>query len=225
MRYGKANNVERFLTYFIDFVIIGLCASGLCNIVYSIANYDTKVLKDILNRLYKEMETLLTAEGEVDLSTIESLMNSYFKHAFFELGINSIMSLIVISLYLVILPMFWKYQTVGRFIMKTKVVALDGSEASKKVIILRELVGSLLCYRLIGGVLIFISAILVLAKQRSLVDYIGGSDLISVKYGPVKAEDEVAEKKPNDDDEYIEARFKEVDSEACVDESDDYKII
>lgn len=230
MRYDRANKVERFLTYFIDFILLGVIVSAIVSGIFAVAGYDTKITEDLLVRLTEELNRIAT--GDLDLTNFKNIYTQYMERALFETFVNAITYLVLIVLYLIILPMVWKHQTLGRFIMKTKVVSKDGSEATKKVIIFRELFGSFLCYAFFGGVFIFVSAILVLSKERSLADYIGGSELISVKFPPKEetTKEEFSDVNSNESsDDYVDARFKEIDEDANNDkfkiDDDDYKII
>lgn len=230
MHFLKANKVERFLTYFIDFAIIGVIASAIVSGIYAVAGYDTKVIDDILQRITLEINKITT--GNMDFDVLKNLYTQYMQHALFEALIGGIVYLILITLYLVILPMFWPSQTLGRLIMKTKVVNKDGTEASKRTIIFREIIGSFLCYAFFGGVFIIASAALVAVKERSLADYIGGADLASVKILPKSEnkDEELDSFDDNDSSDYVDAKFKEVEDSSKEEDKfkiddDDYKII
>lgn len=229
MHFLKANKVERFLTYFIDFAIIGVIASAIVSGIYAVAGYDAKVIDDILQRITLEINKVTT--GNMDFDVLKNLYAQYMQHALFEALIGGIVYLILITLYLVILPMFWPSQTVGRLIMKTKVVNKDGTEASKRTIIFREIIGSFLCYAFFGGVFIIASAALVAVKERSLADYIGGADLASVKILPKNEnkDEKLDSFDNNDSSDYVDAKFKEVEDSSREEDKfkiddDDYKI-
>ncbi len=224
----NATKVQRFLGYLIDIVIlsiiINLCVKGFCKLV----KFDTSNMTAIYNSIMIEIEKYLNAatnSGTFDTTALMNYLGEYFKYVLVNFGFNALFSFIFVTLYLIVLPKFWKGQTLGRFIMKTKVVNKDGTDAHISRIIIRELVGTWLLYLTIGGFSIFLATlILVICDGRSLVDYIGKTKLISLLDSEKPVSNDSFENH-QENNEYIDAKFKEVPEDNNSSDDDEYKII
>lgn len=227
MKFFQANKIQRFLTYFIDMLIISFFVSIFSSLIYMLINYDSQVVLNLTERLTNDLLNYLEGNGTID--TIKNTLKQVLKYSLLEFGIDAVLYLILVIVYFVVIPKFWSNQTIGRLIMKTKVIRKDGSELTTKTLIMREIVGTYILYCLIGGILIIISAALVLIdKGVSLVDKISGTNLISIKSDdliranekPVDSIDAKVEEVKSDD------KFKEskLDDEFAIDD-DEYRII
>jgi uncharacterized RDD family membrane protein YckC len=135
----------------------------------------------------------------------------FMKYSMVELGIQTVIALVVFIGYLVVLPHFWKNQTVGRMISKTKVIMLDGTKTTTKAFIIREIVGSFLLYYCIGFIPFVITWVFLNKYQRSLVDRISGTVLIyDGEVLMVNVYDDTNENTSND---YIDAKFTDVNEQ------------
>jgi uncharacterized RDD family membrane protein YckC len=171
----NANNSQRFLAYFVDFLIIDAIVSTIAALAFTIMKFDTSVNDLILEKLMEE------AINAVETGYFTDYLNYYIeflKYSLVEIGVQTACAFVAFIGYLVILPKFWKKQTVGRLISKTKVVMLDGSNPTTKAIIIREVVGSFLLYYCFGLIPLVISWVFLNKYQRSLADRISGTKLI-----------------------------------------------
>ena len=198
----NANNSQRFFAYFVDFTVISLIVSFISSMVFTLMNFDT----EIKNVIYEKM--LEEAMNAVETGYINDYINyciEFIKYSSVELGVQCACALVAIILYLVVLPHFWKKQTVGRMLSKTKVLMNDGSNPTTKAIIIREVVGSFLLYYCLGTIPLIISWVFCNKYQRSLADRISGTKLIY--------DVEVVEINPyqNIKDDYIDAKFVDIE--------------
>lgn len=234
---NKATKSQRFFTYLIDIIIVSIIINFCVRIFCKLVHFDTSnmnaLLESIINEYQKYLQDIVNG-GTGDTTMMVNYLTEYLKYYFVNLGFKALFSVIVVLLYLVVLPLFWKKQTIGRCIFKSKVVKKDGTAAGIKELLLREIIGTAILYILFGGVSIFIATlILVIGSSRSLADYIGRTSLISLTEGEVSSnddslsfKDDEASFSPEADDEYIDAKFREVpDKETDETESEDtYKI-
>lgn len=230
-----ASKFQRAITYIIDFFIISTVVTLLSQLIFLILPIDMRMMDFHYEMILEEFDNITNAildESTYDYGAMFNHFGEYLKYAGISMLVNGLLYLIMVVGYLIILPIFWDKQTIGRLVTKVKVVSVDGNNPSTKQIILRELVGSWLLYLVIGGPLIFISAVIALAKGRSIIDYIAKTNLVSLleEVKPVESNDnnndyvEASFKDVNDnssDDDYVEAKFVDEDNN----DSDDYRII
>lgn len=221
----KATKMQRFLGYLIDIVllsiIIRLCVNGFCNLVHFDTSNMTVLYENILVELEKYLDSVINSVA-ADTTALMNYIDEYIRYALVNFGFNALFSLIFVVLYLIVLPKFWKGQTLGRFIMKTKVVNKDGTDVRFSRILVRELVGTWLLYLTFGGFSIyFATLILVLCDGRSLVDYIGKTKLISLLDSDEEQPKESPRENSRNSDEYIDAKFTEVPKEDTSSNKDD----
>lgn len=231
-----ASKFQRAITYIIDFFIMSTVVTLLSQLIFLILPIDMSMMDFHYEMILKEFDNITNAildESTYDYGAMLNHFGEYLKYAGISVLVNGLLYLIMVVGYLIILPIFWDKQTIGRLVTKVKVVSVDGNNPSTKQIILRELVGSWLLYLVIGGPLIFISAVIALAKGRSIIDYIAKTNLVSLleEVKPVESNDnnnddyvEASFKDVNDnsnDDDYVEAKFVDEDNN----DSDDYRII
>lgn len=221
----KATKMQRFLGYLIDIVllsiIIRLCVNGFCNLVHFDTSNMTVLYENILVELEKYLDSVINSVA-ADTTALMNYIYEYIRYALVNFGFNALFSLIFVVLYLIVLPKFWKGQTLGRFIMKTKVVNKDGTDVRFSRILVRELVGTWLLYLTFGGFSIyFATLLLVLCDGRSLVDYIGKTKLISLLDSDEEQPKESPRENSRNSDEYIDAKFTEVPKEDTSSDKDD----
>ncbi len=234
MKYTNVNKLQRFIIYLIDITIITclskLCVQGFSYIIHF--NYaDIDVISSGLNQELNKILNAIVSHTAFDMTAFWDYIRKYFSMAAIQFGIQSLFTLLFVTLYLVVLPMFWKPQTIGRLAMKAKVVNKDGTEVTKGRIVLRELVGTFLFYLFfdeiallnsIGGMLILASLILILVNGRSLVDYVSKTNLVSLlNIEEKKEEKETTRSNTFDQEDYVDAKFKVLDEDDKKNSSDD----
>lgn len=101
--------------------------------------------------------------------------------------------LVIVFLYLILLPYFTSFQTLGRLITKTRLIARKTVKLTMKHLLLRELVGEFLIYILLTLFLQFMNMIFYISvgycflQDISIPDLISKTKMVSLK---VKKEDE-----------------------------------
>lgn len=232
---NNATKSQRFFIYLIDIILVSLVINFCVRIFCELVHFDTSnmnaLLEAIVNEYQKYLQEILNG-GTGDTTMMVSYFGEYLKYYFVNLGFRALFAVIVSFLYFVVLPLFWKKQTLGRLIFKARVVKKDGTEAGIGNLLLREIVGTALLYLLLGGVSIVISTlILVVGSSRSLADYIGKTRLISVAEETASVNDGFPRQDTDSfsrkaDDEYIDAKFREVSDEKTDEgkSEDTYKI-
>lgn len=185
MQIKLATRTQRLLVYLIDYVLPCVIVSNIfLPLFYKIINFDTSVGNLALGTLTEEL-LALAADSTHDTSLLFQSMMEYFKYYMVNLSFTILFTFIILVGYLIILPRFWSKQTLGRMVTKTKVVKKNCDELDLKTIIMREGVGTILMYAILGNAfgfgILLASIILAYIDGRSLVDYIGKTCLITEK--------------------------------------------
>lgn len=222
MQINDAKSGKRFLTYLIDMFLIG----GVSQLILSLFPIYRSLLKNS-QTLYSQYLNSLTDTGIID-STIYSEM---LLNAMKIQGISMLVILPIMFLYLVVLPMFWKPQTIGRLATGVRVLTIDEQAPSWKNLCLRELVGSFIFYHVLSSsiIVLIITWVFSATRGRSIADFIGGTRLINIRM--ILESNSTAEEKRD----YVDAIFKDVDSdsssvkeqekkEPASNNEDDYKV-
>ena len=220
----EATTGERLLVYLIDIVVMGWILSFFTNLIFKGINYDSDYLSLVVEQITGYLEEYLNSivnNTSFDMNKLYIALGSYFEIVAIRTLITIAFDLVFVILYLVILPKFWKNQTLGRFFVKVKVVNKNGEDLTTKNIIFRELIGTFLLYMVLGsfGVLLA-SVILIINSKRSLVDYVGKTKLVKIDENNNSSNDTIIDDKEfnNFDNSYAEK--EEVDS--VDDKSNDY---
>ena len=211
----EATTGERLLVYLIDIVVMGWILSFFTNLIFKGINYDSDYLSLVVEQITGYLEEYLNSivnNTSFDMNKLYIALGSYFEIVAIRTLITIAFDLVFVILYLVILPKFWKNQTLGRFFVKVKVVNKNGEDLTTKNIIFRELIGTFLLYMVLGsfGVLLA-SVILIINSKRSLVDYVGKTKLVKIN------EDNTTTKTIIDDNDYddlsdVYIKREEIDS-------------
>lgn len=211
----EATTGERLLVYLIDIVVMGWILSFFTNLIFKGINYDSDYLSLVVEQITGYLEEYLNSivnNTSFDMNKLYIALGSYFEIVAIRTLITIAFDLVFVVLYLVILPKFWKNQTLGRFFVKVKVVNKNGEDLTTKNIIFRELIGTFLLYMVLGsfGVLLA-SVILIINSKRSLVDYVGKTKLVKIN------EDNTTTKTIIDDNDYddlsdVYIKREEIDS-------------
>lgn len=203
MKYINATCSQRFLAYLLDSIIMGIISSIiLCNL---------PVYKENMNVINDSLEMFVSGSMDINILFGQIMQNFYtiFGYALLIEGF-------VMALYMVILPYFWKYQTLGRLATHTKVIRNDGSKVNFGNLLLREYIGGFLLLQLLGSFIIpLVTWYLSATSGRSLGDMIGGTNLIDTKFHDSKDEEEPS----HESKDYVDASFKEVE-----DSKEEYKV-
>ena len=180
----RASKSKRFWTFIIDAIIISIISSIVYEIILSLVNLDANALdfayEQFLYSYQEFMYNLEYAGPQIDYTPLIESLTGYLELCIVYIPVNMASLIVSGFVYLVFLPNIWDKQTVGRALMKVKVVNQDGSEVGFGRRILRELVGYILIFEIIGTFDLFIvTFILTNVEGRSLTDIISKTELVS----------------------------------------------
>ena len=129
----KVKFSKRIGAYFLDIVLLMLVLNIISPIIPKASNVNdlsketTDVVEKFVNKEISQEEFMTkTNDISYDLSRATYL--------------DSIVSIMVYLLYFVVLPLFMKGQTLGKKLMKIKIVRFDNKEASANNLLLRSLI-------------------------------------------------------------------------------------
>ncbi len=183
--YIKASNGQRFLAFIIDAILIAGAAFGLMYAILAMMQFDFARYNELIDKISEVYYNYMRTGNNDLLIEFENMAREFLGLYMTRIGIYYAMVALMILLYLVVLPYFWQYQTLGRLFAKVKIIARDNNlTPSFGKLILRELVGTFIFYYLINSVLVLISGILCLSSNKSLVDMLSRTEL--VYYKPVE---------------------------------------
>ena len=212
MKYHNAMSYQRFLAFIIDFFIINLVATLILNLIPLYVFHS-----DQLMDMYSGMTEMIMNND------IESLIE-LLKSACILLLLQTAVFVPIIFVYQIILPMFWKPQTLGRLVAGVRVMKLNSNEKAG--------IGSLMVRELVGGYIfniMFVQSFVIPIlnyvfsrnRGRSLADMISKTRLIDYKLAKMMGVDEMVEEQP----EFINADYKEVNKEENKEDYDtDYTV-
>lgn len=212
MKYHNAMSYQRFLAFIIDFFIINLVATFILNLI-PLYVFHSEQLMD----MYSGMTEMIMNND------IESLIE-LLKSACILLLLQTVVFVPIIFVYQIILPMFWKPQTLGRLVAGVRVMRLNSDEKAG--------IGSLMVRELVGGYIfnvMFVQSFVIPIlnyvfsrnRGRSLADMISKTRLVDYKLAKMMGVDEMVEEQP----EFINADYKEVNKEENKDDYDtDYTV-
>lgn len=238
--YLRVSTLRRFAIYIIDIGLISVLSSLILIGVLKLINFDTARYDSLFDTIYKAYVDYAMGKNN-DLLSSEMGINisEFIKLYMAREGIRYIIAFVLVILYLVILPRFVKWQTLGRLITRSKVINSKGDiKMSIPQIIVREIVGTFIFYLLFGGLIGLISAIIAIVTERSLVDRISKTVLVLDTPVPIgnpqgfeydyfeNNQNETYEENKHDD--YIDAEVNEDnsnDTENSDDSDDEYRVI
>lgn len=234
MEMKLATRSQRFLVYLIDYIIPSMIISGVfLPLFYKLIHFDSSILETNTKAL-SEVFLDFSLNPREALGEIFDILPNFLSYFFVDLAFNSLFIGVFLFLYLVILAKFWKGQTIGRVLMKVRVVKKNGDDMEFKNIILREVVGVILLYVILNNLLtgiILASAVLAYIDGRSLPDYISGTCMITEKAASGIYPNSPFKFKSSEDENIIDANVEEIpndntdDNDNSNDNEDEYTIL
>lgn len=232
MTFLYATKGRRFLTYLIDFVLLSIISSYLGRYIERLAGFDPDSSNAYYQLAMTELNNFISG-GNASQENIMHYLQQYYIHSLIDRVFNLGVLFVLIVGLLVVLPIFWHGKTLGRKLTHLTLVDQKGKPATTKNFILREIVGTFLFYGLFGSVAIIVTLILLLVKNRSLVDYISATHLVfdteyieNVRGYTMKNEEANTS---FEDDNVVKADYTEVNNDSNDDQEndsdDDYRII
>ena len=211
MKYHNAMSYQRFLAFIIDAIIVNIVASTILKFIPAYSQHSEVVVNG-----YTELMNM------VDVN-IDQLIN-LLKSAFIIIGLHVVVFVPVMLIYQVIVPMFWKKQTVGRMVAGVRVMKLNSSEKpGLGSLLVRELVGGYIFNTLLSStfVLPLLNYMFSRNRGRSLADMISKTRLVDYKLAQMMGfEEEIVE----ENNDFINAEYKEV-HQKDEDVETDYKVL
>ena len=138
----KALFIQRFSALIIDVLIVSLIASL---IVMPFA--DVKKADKLSNESAEIMQDYMTGKINFNTYTLKFISNNY--NAARNNGILSIVSIILEILYFVVYQIYNNGQTIGKKIMKIKVVSNSDDELTMNQMIFRSLIANSILFEII----------------------------------------------------------------------------
>lgn len=210
MKYHNAMSYQRFLAFIIDAIIINIVAGTILKFIPAYSQHSKIVVNG-----YTELMNM------VDVN-IDQLIN-LLKSAFIIIGLHVVVFVPLMLIYQVIVPMFWKKQTVGRMVAGVRVMKLNSSKKpGLGSLLVRELVGGYIFNTLLSStfVLPLLNYMFSRNRGRSLADMISKTRLVDYKLAQMMGlEEEIIE----ENNDFINAEYKEV-HQKDEDVETDYKV-
>lgn len=194
----KASFLERFVAHLIDIFLVSFVA-----VLLSYPFLDFKSIEKLDDSYTEVVEKALNDEIDIKVFTSESARVAYQLGA--KQGITSILTLVIIVLYFVVYQFYNDGQTIGKKIMKIKVISSNENRLTMDNYIYRSMIiNSLLinilifillligkdmiyfvgvgCLRFIDYLLIIISGIMIISSKskRGLQDIIANTDVVKI---------------------------------------------
>lgn len=145
----KALFIQRFGAYIIDILLIAVIAS-IISIPFINENKNEKLQTEAMEIVEKMQNSEITVKEYV-----EEYSSIYYKLARFS-GIVTLITLLLDVLYFVVYQVYAKGQTIGKKIMKIKVVSEDGKLTTDQMIIRSLLANSILATIITFSFMLFI---------------------------------------------------------------------
>jgi len=231
--------IDIFIVAFVIFIISQILSNivkmpELTNEIISTMPSDVRAVYDslILNNpdatitdLYIEIShsSTETATSFVTWLSSDSIISytNELNSAIFKIVWTLVISIIVIYiLYFAILPYFWDKQTVGRLILKVKVVReIDDEKPTLMNFLVRDVVGSCLLsvINVCCGLHFILNIVFVLSRNQTLGDMISGTRLVSTNSNEVVGDNE---NNPQENNFIPREKVKDEDIQIVIDENE-----
>ena len=211
MKYYNATSSQRFLAFMIDYFIITSVASFILTFIPLYTFYANQ-LTDLL--------TVFLASEILD----ETIMMDLLRSAWVCVGLQTIVMLPLIIGYQVVLPLFWKHQTVGRLAAGVRVMKKDSSEKPSVVsLLVREIIGGYVFNNLLSQTFILpiLNYVFSRNRGRSLSDMISKTRLVDIKLAKLQGLDENFVEENSD---IIDADYNDVNRKDDEEVETEYKV-
>lgn len=204
----QATLLQRFAAFAIDMIVFFIVFAIFSHILQTIIEIPEltdnliNLMSDNLKEEYQKDSTyfiLQVYNNESLLNDYNTWMNlidvkeyytSYYKAFYTTIGLELLFMFIECFLYFVLLPCFFKYQTLGRLFTKTKVVSTDSLDMYFGSYFRREIVGGFILH-LFDSILFLpslINVISICSKNKSIGDKVGHTMLVRYDLGEKKHE-------------------------------------
>ncbi len=169
---------QRILAFIIDFVILALVFMLIVTILQNITGIKTPEFPS------SYMDDLAEMTQDEFTQKYSEILTDYYAESAVMLIIEMITMLVLIVAYYIVLPLSWKKgQTVGRFLLKIKVVNLNDEDVTAGTLLLREVVGGflintlLMCCCCIPGIA---NLIMLCTSGKTIHDSIASTRIVDI---------------------------------------------
>ena len=131
----RAYFVQRFMAYFIDMLLIGMISS-LITIPFvsnsSLAKLSDQSNEVVQNYVDKKIDILTYMNQSIDISYEQAQLT----------GFSNIITIVILVLYFIVFQIYQDGQTIGKRLMRIKIVKNDDSSLTMNDMIIRELLNN-----------------------------------------------------------------------------------
>lgn len=195
MKDSYASKWQRFAAFMIDMILIYTISYFLLILAYKIFGYVSN-RSELLDAFVKDFEAFLKGKDNSVYYRAMDRFYAFLNVYFIESLYSTICNFIIGAIYLVLIPLFANFQTLGRLAARVKVVTTYGEKPKLKNLLLREIVGALFLQT--SAICLIVSIVLVVKKDGSVIDYISRCRLVQKTFD--KRIMELEEIKDNDED-------------------------
>ncbi len=172
---STASYKQRLLAFLIDYLLISLLVVIIMIIVFLITNFKISryiELSSIANKYFA---------GKITSEEFSLVSSEYAEMTRIHDFSKYISSFIIVAIYFLYIPLKFKCLTLGRKIMKCEVAVDDATlvYATPARLAFREIICNYILYYLFGLPMIVLSAIISVLFDKSLVDMISKTRLVS----------------------------------------------
>ena len=190
---------QRLIAFLIDYLIITAIVILIMLVVFLITGFDFSRYLELSNKANSFFM------GKLKEEEFKLIQNEYASLVKIFDGSRYISSFVLVLIYYLYIPLKFKCETLGRKIMKCHVVKNSDLliEVSPGLLAFREAICTFILYYLIGIPAIVLSAIICILFEKSLVDMISKTRLISSVYL------EVPNRDINENDDHVGNAYRD----------------
>lgn len=146
---GKAYFVQRLAAYLIDMIIISVIAA-----LVTLPFTNGSTLKKLDEQSKEVMENYVNQK--IDLGTYFSQSMDLGFERSKAVGFSNVITIIILVLYFIVFQIYNNGQTLGKKIMKIKIIKNDGSNLSMNDMIIRELINNFILADILVAIVILL---------------------------------------------------------------------
>ena len=181
--FNKSTGGQRFLAFIIDLFLVAVVIGIFSAIVLLLTGFDFEAYNKAQSEYLTDYILYMQYNTEEYYDSFRNALQEYYSYSVHFYLVLDLIALVVFVPYFIVLPHFWEKQTIGRMVVKVKVISHRGKiKPSIKQLIVREIAGTWLLYLVssffMSGFLVIISALFAAIGGRSIVDAISGTDLV-----------------------------------------------
>ena len=130
MTFKYATKTQRFVTFLIDFVLLSIASGYIGSFVEKLAGYDATATEEYYKLVLIELNSISSGAGNME--SLSFYMREYYIHSLIDRCFNLSGMLVLITLLLIVLPIYWNGNTLGRKATHLVLVDNHGNKANIK---------------------------------------------------------------------------------------------